>query len=232
MAFDLNKNEPAVKAKIPFNLSKGETVAENPKNSNWIIALILVVLVGGTIWYLLSPSTAKVAESNTAAKNPAKAAATIEKSSGKTTVAGSHSDSAGLIVNPKDLNIIAPKSVKPTEESISGTFFNNKVAATFAQGSAAFAGRNTMLINKLVKYLAANPNASININGYASSEGTLAANELISQNRADTFRKYLVANNIDENRIVAMGKGIENPIASNETDAGRRKNRRVEITLN
>jgi outer membrane protein OmpA-like peptidoglycan-associated protein len=69
------------------------------------------------------------------------------------------------------------------------------------------------------------------VNGYASSDGTLAINQIVSQARADAFKEYLVSRSVAANRIIAEGKGIENPVASNETNSGRKKNRRVEITI-
>lgn len=231
MAFNLNKNEPAEKAKTPFNLSKGETVVETPKNRNWIIVVILVLLIGGGLWYYLYPSSALISESIATNQNSVEDSATNEKVLNNALAADNNADTAGLIVNPKDLNITASEPAKPEEKSAPKPFLNSKVAATFAQGTTTFAGRNTPLIKKLVQYLAANPKASINVNGYASSDGPLAANEAIAQNRADAFKKYLIGQGVDENKIVALGKGIENPIASNESDTGRRKNRRVEITF-
>ncbi|TBO43344.1 hypothetical protein EYS08_07130 [Pedobacter kyonggii] len=47
----------------------------------------------------------------------------------------------------------------------------------------------------------------------------------------EAFKNHLTSLNIEAARISTTGKGIENPIASNNTNAGRKKNRRVEITL-
>ena len=231
MAFNLNKNEPAEKAKTLFNLSKGEPLVETPKSRNWVFALILVLLIGTGLWYYLSSSQAKLSEAMVAGSHTAPDAPANGKPANKGIVADSNADAAGSEINPKDLNINEPEAIKSERKSSLQPLFNNKVAATFVQGSSAFAGRNTVIIKKLIQYLAANPNISITINGYASSDGPLAENKQIAQNRADAFKKYLAAQKVDENRISALGKGIENPIASNESDAGRRKNRRVEITV-
>ncbi len=71
----------------------------------------------------------------------------------------------------------------------------------------------------------------ISVFGYASSEGDIAFNQSISQARADAYKKWLIRKGIDESLVTAIGKGIENPIASNDTEAGRRKNRRVEVSF-
>ncbi len=231
MAFDLNKSEPAGKAKAQFDLSKGETTTtETPKSKNWMIGLLLVLLIGGGLWFYLAPSAPKTSGNSASANNSVKDSSTIENAPDKTLLAENNADTTGLVLNQQDLNARSLETKMPEGKSPQ-PLFDNKVAATFAQGSTSFAGKNTSMIHKLVKYLKANPSVSLKINGYASSDGPLSANEVIAQNRADVFKKYLVEQNIDENRIVALGKGIQNPIASNDTSAGRKKNRRVEINF-
>jgi len=83
-----------------------------------------------------------------------------------------------------------------------------------------------LLIRKKLK---TNKQVIIHVLGYASSEGRQQINQQISQARADAYKRLLVQKGIPENNINAQGKGIDNPIASNDTDAGRRKNRRVEV---
>ena len=101
----------------------------------------------------------------------------------------------------------------------------------FAQGSAVFSTIDQSLVKRVLSYLTKNPDASVQVNGYASSDGSLAINHVISQSRADAFKQLLVSKHIAESRINASGKGIEDPVASNATSAGRKKNRRIEITL-
>lgn len=75
------------------------------------------------------------------------------------------------------------------------------------------------------------PAKKIVVEGYASSEGQLEKNNQLSQKRADAFKTYLINNGIPAEKISAIGKGIENPIASNENENGRMKNRRVELVI-
>jgi outer membrane protein OmpA-like peptidoglycan-associated protein len=67
--------------------------------------------------------------------------------------------------------------------------------------------------------------------GYTDSKGSEAYNQRLSEKRAQAVKKFLEAGGIAENRITAKGKGEADPIASNNTKAGRAKNRRTEITL-
>jgi outer membrane protein OmpA-like peptidoglycan-associated protein len=71
----------------------------------------------------------------------------------------------------------------------------------------------------------------VEIAGYTDSKGSDEYNQQLSERRANAVRNYLLSKNIDAVRIVAKGYGKQNPVASNETDAGRAENRRVEFVI-
>lgn len=74
------------------------------------------------------------------------------------------------------------------------------------------------------------PANQILVAGHTDSKGTDAYNQKLSQRRAENVRKYLVNKfGISANKLVARGYGESQPIASNDTDAGRQQNRRVEV---
>ena len=74
------------------------------------------------------------------------------------------------------------------------------------------------------------PANQILVAGHTDSKGTDAYNKALSQRRAENVRKYLVNKfGISANKLVARGYGESQPIASNDTDAGRQQNRRVEV---
>lgn len=128
---------------------------------------------------------------------------------------------------------------KPTNNSsnanstanISKANLNNKIPASFDKASASVSNVDNSLVENIISFLEKNPNSKIAVDGYASSEGDLTLNQQLSQSRADAFKTYLISKGGSENRIVATGKGIDNPIASNDTEEGRQKNRRVEISI-
>jgi outer membrane protein OmpA-like peptidoglycan-associated protein len=72
---------------------------------------------------------------------------------------------------------------------------------------------------------------SIIIEGYTDSTGDENYNQRLSERRASAVRDFLVSVGIDPQRISAHGYGEEQPVASNDTDRGRRENRRVEIVV-
>ena len=75
------------------------------------------------------------------------------------------------------------------------------------------------------------PDLKIVIEGHTDSVGDAAYNKILSQKRAYAVKKYMVAKGIGANRIKARGFGENKPIASNKTNKGRKKNRRVEAAV-
>ena len=67
--------------------------------------------------------------------------------------------------------------------------------------------------------------------GHTDSVGSDAYNQKLSVKRADAVKAYLITKGIEKNRVYTEGKGEKQPVADNKTDAGRSKNRRVEIEV-
>lgn len=72
---------------------------------------------------------------------------------------------------------------------------------------------------------------TIEVQGHADDSGAAELNKQLSQQRADAVRKWLVSRGIDPKRLVPRGYGSSIPIASNTTDEGRQKNRRVQFVI-
>lgn len=86
-------------------------------------------------------------------------------------------------------------------------------------------------LNKLVAFMTNNPSIRIEIGGHTDNVGKPEDNQLLSENRSKSVRKYLVGKQIDEGRIQYKGYGEEQPIDTNETPAGRANNRRTEFKV-
>ena len=67
--------------------------------------------------------------------------------------------------------------------------------------------------------------------GHTDSTGEASYNQGLSERRADAARTYLMGAGLDPDRITAMGMGEEEPVDTNDTDAGRQANRRVEVAI-
>ncbi len=86
-------------------------------------------------------------------------------------------------------------------------------------------------INQLLKWLNDNKKLSIEIRGHTDNIGSASSNLLLSKNRAESVRKYLIGKGVYPSRIISMGLGETMPIEDNGSDKGRAKNRRTEIIV-
>jgi OOP family OmpA-OmpF porin len=85
------------------------------------------------------------------------------------------------------------------------------------------------VIRNVAEMLKANPDLILTIAGHTDSSGTWAHNKTLSENRAQAVLQALVAHGIAPDRLASAGHGQDKPIADNATEAGRAKNRRVEL---
>ena len=102
---------------------------------------------------------------------------------------------------------------------------------TFDTDSAVFKASFNPILDSVAKVLAEYNKTIVQITGHTDSTGTLAHNMTLSQQRAAAVATYLINRGVAANRISATGVGPNQPIATNDTAAGREQNRRVEINL-
>lgn len=86
-------------------------------------------------------------------------------------------------------------------------------------------------LNKLADLMKKKPSLKLEIRGYGCNLGPDAATDKISWARAETARRYLIKKGVAASRLSVKAFGNENPVADNETEEGRAKNRRVEFYL-
>ncbi len=87
------------------------------------------------------------------------------------------------------------------------------------------------VLDPFASSLAGDPTSIVSIVGHTDSTGSPAINNPLSVDRAQSVRDYLVARGIPATRIETSGRGEREPVADNATEAGRARNRRVEIFL-
>lgn len=102
----------------------------------------------------------------------------------------------------------------------------------FASGSAGLEDRSYPLLEALAQWLGDNPEQTIALIGHTDASGGLEINIALSKRRAESVRQYLLeAYDLPASQVAAEGVGYLAPRASNLTEEGRRKNRRVEVML-
>lgn len=103
--------------------------------------------------------------------------------------------------------------------------------AFFASNQGNLSNAGKINLQPAIKFLARYPNLPVSIEGHSDSRGAAAANKKISRQRAESVREALIKLGIDGTRLKVVGLGESQPIASNDSDSGRAKNRRVEIVI-
>jgi outer membrane protein OmpA-like peptidoglycan-associated protein len=102
---------------------------------------------------------------------------------------------------------------------------------SFDTGSAAIRPQLRAVLDPFAASVKDDPSARLSIIGHTDSTGSDRINNPLSVERAESVRDYLAARGVSPTRVEVAGRGEREPLADNSTDAGRAKNRRVEIYL-
>ncbi|MCE3225959.1 MAG: OmpA/MotB protein [Bacteroidetes bacterium] len=129
----------------------------------------------------------------------------------------------GSVINPEDSTLQVNKNIQVGEKvALKNLFFEN--------GKYYLLPESNQELNKLAQYLLRNPSMEIRINGHSDNSGLKFKNQKISELRAREVFEYLIKKGV-QNKMYFKGFGSTQPIASNDTDDGRAKNRRVEFEI-
>ncbi len=102
---------------------------------------------------------------------------------------------------------------------------------SFKAGSAELVPSSLSSLDKTIAGLKKNAKAKVEIEGHTSSEGGEEYNQKLSEERANSVRDYMVRKGISADRITAVGYGYSRPKASNDSEEGRKQNRRIEVRV-
>lgn len=109
----------------------------------------------------------------------------------------------------------------------SGKFVTNNIL--FETGKSTLKPESMAEIQKVADYMKKNPQVRFEVQGHTDSQGSDAVNQPLSQQRAEAVVQALEGLGCDVFNLRAVGKGAQEPVASNATEEGRAKNRRVEF---
>jgi outer membrane protein OmpA-like peptidoglycan-associated protein len=129
--------------------------------------------------------------------------------------------------SPETFNGYQDEDGCPDEKPIEEKFVLRGV--NFESGSAALTPDSYGILDEVIRSLQAYPEVRVEIRGHTDSQGPASFNLELSQRRAESVRQYLVNGGTDPSRIVAIGVGEEEPVASNANPEGRLQNRRIEF---
>ena len=111
-----------------------------------------------------------------------------------------------------------------------GTFSTSEIL--FDVNKATIKSSCAAILADLGTALKENPSVTMSITGHTDSDGIETANQLLSEQRAESVKNYLAANfGIEKSRMTTFGKGASEPVADNTSEEGKIKNRRVEFKV-
>jgi len=106
------------------------------------------------------------------------------------------------------------------------------VGLSFDSGKSELRQSSFDLLTKVEKVIDVFPRSELVIEGHTDSFGGDESNQQLSQRRAESVQQYMInAMRIPSYRLIATGYGETNPVANNETESGRARNRRIDIII-
>lgn len=143
------------------------------------------------------------------------------------------SDGDGVL-DPQDKCPNTPKGTQVDANGCPRVFEEGKrelvlEGVNFDTGKATLLPESKAILDKVAASLANYPELKVEVAGHTDSRGARAMNLKLSQDRAASVRDYLIGKGVAADQLTAKGYGPDKPIADNGTDAGRARNRRVEL---
>jgi outer membrane protein OmpA-like peptidoglycan-associated protein len=123
--------------------------------------------------------------------------------------------------NPDDSALLDQDTAWPGCEAVLAASY-----VSFESGSGRLTEKGTRLLDRLMACL---EDGNYLIVGHTDNQGDEQSNLILSRQRAESVRAYLIGKGMDPDRLSTDGAGESDPIASNETEAGRARNRRIEF---
>ncbi len=127
------------------------------------------------------------------------------------------------------VTLSAPPLIDACRAKIAGFIQNNTIL--FQSGAAVISAASEPALDELGRDLAICPDTVVQIEGHTDADGDEDINLGLSVARAEAVVEALIARNVEPARLYAVGYGESQPIASNETSAGKRQNRRIVVTI-
>jgi outer membrane protein OmpA-like peptidoglycan-associated protein len=172
----------------------------------WLLPLFILLMIG--IWLYSRHSNTRTAAEATPVTDQTK-----PDNGAAATQAGSALTAAGIA-----------DSIRTN-----GRVSLNNSDVHFATGSATLAGNSQSVLDQTARALKSNADCRMRIIGHTDSVGSASANEQLAQQRASSVMSYLTAHGVDQSRLTIDAKGGTQPVSTNNSDAGRAENRRVEL---
>ena len=142
--------------------------------------------------------------------------------------------SENILLGPVNYTLVDTTDNSEDLQELYKKITDDPLVLYFETGEAALTLTSTQRakVPDIAKYLDKMEGAACTVEGHTDTTGESASNVILGQERADFIKAFLVRNGIPEAKVTSISKGSDDPIASNTTEEGRRKNRRTVVTLN
>ncbi len=121
--------------------------------------------------------------------------------------------------------------IQDDASKVNDTTWFNFDRLLFETGSATLKPESQEQLRNVAAILEAFPEVDVKIGGYADNTGDAAANQRLSESRAGSVMRELVAMGIDDDRLESEGYGAQHPVGDNNTEEGRQQNRRIAVRV-
>lgn len=91
--------------------------------------------------------------------------------------------------------------------------------------------RSVTELQKILRFLKENSAVKVEISGHTDNSGSVSYNNSLSERRAESVYNYLISHGVEANRLISRGYGSAKPIADNDSEEGRKQNRRIEFKI-
>ena len=133
-------------------------------------------------------------------------------------------------LTPENYRLNAQLSVNQTEQKFIDAALKNRIIE-FESGSSVLATSGIQILDEMVSALNKVSGKKIRIIGHTDSSGDTNKNLMLSQQRAEAVKAYLIAKNLPAHLLSTEGSGSSKPVADNATAEGRKRNRRIEFEV-
>ncbi len=133
------------------------------------------------------------------------------------------------IVTSKEMKQVVTADASSLKDEIDKTGHVAVYGIHFETGKAAIQPDSEDTLKQVAELLQQNPTLKLRVEGHTDNQGSPAANQVLSEKRAQAVVAWLVAHGADATQLKAQGLGQTKPVADNSTEDGRAKNRRVEL---